>query len=149
MRNEDQLFPPSLTLSWGVGASGGDRDPAGGSCGQLTDVGDGGDAAPLQGRVECGGAVRGDGDEQTAGGLGVGQEEAGLLLDAPVVGELVLQETKNAGRTPPARPAPRGGGGGCCDAPPRAARPPRGRGRGPPLFFSSLWSPPGPPEAWS
>src|SRR3990170_8566799 len=100
MRNEEQLFPPSLTLRWGLGASRGDRDPAGGSCGQLTDVGDGGDAAPLQGRVECGGAVRGDGDEQAAGGLGVGQEEAGLLVDALVVGDLFLQEIKVARRAP-------------------------------------------------
>src|SRR3990172_10963998 len=97
MRNEEQLFPPSLTLRWGLGASRGDRDPAGGSCGQLTDVGDGGDAAPLQGRVECGGAVRGDGDEQAAGGLGGGQEEAGLLVVFPLAGEPVLLELKNGG----------------------------------------------------
>src|SRR3972149_4523208 len=97
MRNEEQLFPPSLTLRWGLGASRGDRDPAGGSCGQLTDVGDGGDAAPLQGRVECGGAVRGDGDEQAAGGLGVGQEEAGGPAAALGPGGPVLQGIKISG----------------------------------------------------
>src|SRR3989304_11353 len=81
MRNEEQLFPPRLTLRWGLGASRGDRDPAGGGLGG-------------------GGAARGDGDEQAAGGLGIGQEEAGLLVDALVVGDLVLQELKVAGRAP-------------------------------------------------